>query len=176
MGEFFMKKKIALAMVSTSLGAALVGAGSFALFTAETANTNNNFTAGTLTLEDISGGPIASQAINFSNLAPGDNGTVTMTVKNNGTLDAWVRINQAASNATKRGDLFSGATPLQLGWDNDVVLVPAGGTTTFDVTYLFPLAADNSYQGDTGSFNVVVQAVQARNNTNASNTGPIAWQ
>jgi spore coat-associated protein N len=171
-----MKKKIALAMISTALGATLVGAGSFALFTAETTNTGNNFTAGTITLEDLSGGTIASKAISFSNLAPGDNGTVTMTVKNNGSLDAWVRINQAASNASRTGDLFSGAAPLQLGWDNDVVRLPAGGTTTFDVTYLFPLAADNSYQGDSGSFNVVVQAVQARNNTNAAGTGPIAWQ
>ncbi|TCP52735.1 camelysin-like metallo-endopeptidase [Tumebacillus sp. BK434] len=170
-----MKKKIALAMVTTALGATLVGAGSFALFTAETTNTGNNFTAGTLTLQDLSGGPIASQAVNFGNLAPGDNGVVKMTVKNNGSLDAWVRINQTASNASRTGDLFGGATPLQLIWDAKVVKVPAGGTTTFDVGYLFPLAADNSYQGDTGSFHVVVQAVQARNNTNAANNGPIAW-
>lgn len=171
-----MKKKIAMAMASTALGAMLIGAGSFALFTSEAVNSGNNFAAGTLTLEDLSGGPIASQSIHFNNLAPGDNGTVTMTVRNAGSLDAWVRINQAASNSSKAGQLFAGATPLQLGWDADVVKVPAGGTTTFDVTYNFPLAADNSYQSKSGSFNVVVQAVQARNNTNAGNTGPIAWQ
>ncbi|ASS76987.1 hypothetical protein CIG75_20175 [Tumebacillus algifaecis] len=170
-----MKKKIALAMVTTALGATLIGAGSFALFTAEVSNKGNTFTAGTLNLEDLSGGPIASQALYFNNLAPGDNGKVKMKVKNNGSLDAWVKINQTASNASRAGNLFGGTTPLQLGFDNGVVKVPAGGTTTFDVTYNFPLAADNSYQGTTGSFNVVVQAVQARNNTNHQNNGPIAW-
>ncbi|MCA1055231.1 CalY family protein [Rossellomorea aquimaris] len=171
-----LKKSLGAAALAAGIGAAAIGGGTFALFTDTAANTGNTFTAGTLTLDDVSGGAIVSQAVNFDNLAPGDSGTVSMTVENNGTLDAWVKIDDTATNASKTGDLFGGDTPLSLTLDTDVVRVPAGGQTTFDVDYAFPLGADNSYQGDTGSFEVVVQAVQARNNTNGTDTAPNAWQ
>jgi spore coat-associated protein N len=170
-----IKKRLSGAVLAAGIGVAAISGGTFALFTAEATNTGNTFSAGTLTLEDLSGGPIASQAVNFDNLAPGDNGTVTMTVKNNGSLDAWVKIDDVSTNASKTGGLFD-AGGLTLTLDADVVKVPAGGQTTFDVDYDFPLSADNSFQGDTGSFNVVVQAVQARNNTNGTDTAPNAWQ
>jgi spore coat-associated protein N len=170
-----IKKQFAGVVLAAGVGVAAISGGTFALFTSTATNSGNTFTAGTLTIEDLSGGPVASQAVNFSNLAPGDNGTVTMTVKNSGNLDAWVKVDNAASVASQTGDLFGGTTPLAITYDADVVKVPAGGTTTFDVGYNFPLRADNSYQGDTGSFNVVVKAVQARNNTNAANTDALSW-
>lgn len=170
-----IKAKIGMAAAATVLGAALVGGGTFALFTSSATNAGNTFTAGTVIITDTTGGPVASQAVNFSNLAPGDNGTVSMTVKNDGTLDEWVHINTAASGATSAGDLFGGATPLALTYDADVVKLAPGTSYTFDIGYEFPLAADNSYQGDSGTFSIVVDAVQARNNTNTTNDGPLSW-
>lgn len=175
-----MKKKIALAMISTAMGAALVGAGSFALFTDSATNAGNNFTAGTVDITDVTGGAALSTTAFIGNLAPGDAENATLTIRNDGSLDAWVRISSATNNGNGNfgdgvGDLFEGPTPLTISYDGGAVLVPAGGQTTFNVGYSFPLAAGNDYQGDTGSVTFNVDAVQARNNTNVGNTGPIAW-
>lgn len=170
-----MKKKLGGAVLATALGATLIGGGTFALFTSSASNTGNTFTAGTVVVTDTSGGPIASKVVNFNNLAPGDNGSMTMTVQNNGTLDEWVKIDTAASNATKSvGGLFGGTTPLALSYAPDVVKLAPGETHDFTVGYNFPVAADNSYQKATGSFSVVVDAVQAKNNTTGN--GPTSWQ
>lgn len=167
-----IKTKLGLALATTAVGASLVGAGTFALFTSEATNKGNTFTAGTLTIEDVTEGKLASQALNFDNLAPGDEGDLTLTVKNSGSLDAWVKLDDAKSTGT--GDLFSGATPLKLTLDSDVEKVAAGGTATFTIHYKLPLEADNTYQGKTGTFDVVVDAVQVRNNDNGN--GPVSWQ
>lgn len=175
-----IKKKFGGAILATALGATLIGGGTFALFTSSTTNDGNTFTAGTVLVTDQSGGAIASQDVNFSNLAPGDTKTLNMTVKNDGNLDEWVKIDTAASDASRSGGLFGGVTPLTLTYSSDVVKLAPGETHLFTVAYNFPLAADNSYQAATGSFNVVVDAVQARNNTqydgNGNETGPTSWQ
>jgi spore coat-associated protein N len=100
-----------------------------------------------------------------------------MKVKNAGTLEQWVKIDSIDTNSSKTGNLFAGATPLALTLDTRVVKLAPNETATFDVTYSFPIAADNSYQSATGSFNVVVDAVQARNNTTTGTTapGPVSW-
>jgi spore coat-associated protein N len=169
-----LKKKIGGGLLAAALGASLIGGGTFALFTDSVTNTGNTFTAGTVSIDDLTGnGNVFTSALYVSNLAPGDNETGTITVQNNGSLDAWVRIDTA--NSTTSGTLFGGATPMQITYAANVVLVPAGGQTTLDVEYNLPLAADNSYQGATGTINVAVQAVQSRNNTNVTNTAPNIW-
>lgn len=171
-----IKKQIGLAMATTALGATLLAGGSFALFTSNTTNTGNTFTAGTVSLQSLTNGPVASQAVFFNSLAPGDNGDVKLKVKNNGNLAEWVHINTTASDASKStGGLFGGANPLALTYESTAVLLQPGQEKEFNIHYNFPLAADNSYQGATGTFNVVVDGVQARNNTNAANNGPISW-
>jgi spore coat-associated protein N len=168
-------KKMILAVATTALGAALVGGASFALFTSSTTNSGNTFTAGTVVVTDTTGHTLTSEDVLTGNLAPGDHNTFTMTVKNNGTLDEWVQVDAAKSAATNAGSIFGGATPLKLSYAPDVVKLAPGESHTFNVDYNFPLAADNSYQSATGSFNVVVDAVQARNNTNGAGTGPQSW-
>lgn len=170
-----LKTKLAMGLVTSAAGAAMVAGGSFALFTSSATNSNNTFTAGTVVVDDVTGGTLSSQEVNAANLAPGDGKTLTMTVKNDGTLDEWVQIDSAKTAASELGGLFGGATPLTLALDNKVVKLAPGQTTTFNVTYSLPLAADNTYQGANGTFNVVVDAVQARNNTNTAGTGPNAW-
>lgn len=174
-----IKKKFGGAIFTTVLGAALISGGTFALFNSTTTNLGNTFTAGTVVVTDITGGSLASQEVNFDNLAPGDSNTLTMKVKNDGTLDEWVKIDTAASDASKNGSIFEGTTPLTLTYSPDVIKLAPGETYDFSIDYEFPINADNSYQETTGKFNVVVAAVQARNNTeyNGSNEeiGPITW-
>jgi spore coat-associated protein N len=170
-----IKRKLALTMATTALGATLLAGGSYALFTSNTTNAGNTFTAGTVVVTDATTGTLVSQEVNFGNIAPGDTKKLTMTVKNGGTLDEWVKIDSDATNLSRIGGLFGGATPVALTLDTKAVKLAPNEIATFDVTYLFPAAADNSYQSATGTFNVVVDAVQARNNTNVGNTGPTSW-
>ena len=179
-----IKKKFGSAFLTAALGAALVSGGTLALFNATTTNEGNTFTVGTLVITDITNGELTSQEVNFGNLAPGDSKTLTMTVRNDGNLDEWVRVDTAASDASIEGSLFEGNTPLTLTYSPDVIKLAPGETHDFKIDYQFPLEADNTYEEASGSFKVVVDAVQARNNTeydtNTSNeeveVGPITWQ
>jgi spore coat-associated protein N len=168
-----IKKKLLMATGTMALAAMLVSAGTFALFTSEATNAGNTFTSGTVSIEDVTGGAAFNQTMFFDNLAPGDGESATVTIENNGSLDAWVRID--TSNSVGTGALFEGTHPLAITLDGDVVQIPADGSATFDVSYSFPLAADNSYQEATGSLDINFQAVQVRNNVNTAGDGPISW-
>ncbi|CCQ96160.1 putative Spore coat protein [[Clostridium] ultunense Esp] len=166
-----LKKKLGYALATTALGAMIVAGGTFALFTSEASNEGNTFTAGTVVIQDHTDGAIFDVTQFYDNLAPGDHESATITVSNSGTLDAWVKLD----NADVSGALFEGNHPLVLTLDNSVKRIPAGGSATFTVGYSFPLEAGNEYQGATGEATIHVKAVQARNNTNEGNTGPISW-
>jgi hypothetical protein len=175
-----LKKKLGMAIVTTALGASIVAAGSFALFTSSATNAGITFTAGTVKITD-QGATFATPALETiaGNMAPGDSVTKTITVKNEGTLDAWIKADKATavpadSDATTKDELFTtgGATITP---STNVVKVAAGATTTFDVTVALPLTAVNAFQGQTGTFSVEFKAVQVRNNENAAGTAPISW-
>ncbi|WP_342433272.1 TasA family protein [Neobacillus sp. FSL H8-0543] len=167
------KSKLGMGIASSALALSLIAGGTYALFSANAVNAGNEFTAGTVKITDYTtGGNVASQMINFSNLAPGDTDTKKVTIKNEGTLDAWVRINDAATQATRSGELFNGATPLQISYSDEPVFVGVGQTVELDVKYSFPLHANDSYQSAKGSINVVVDAVQARNNDQNNDSKP----
>lgn len=176
-----LKKKLALGFASTVLGAALVGGGTFALFTDSAVNEGNTFSAGTVEIEDVTEGASFSTSTFIENLAPGDSEEAVLTIQNNGSLDAWVKVDNIETSANDDptdgvGDLFEGDQPVNVQYEEEVVLIPAGETHTFDVGYDFPLAAGNEYQGDSGEVTFNIEAVQARNNTNADETGPNNWQ
>ena len=168
--------KLAMAMVTSAAGAAMIAGGSFALFTGSATNNSNTFTAGTVAIADYTGGPVASTMEYFNNLAPGDTNTKNVTIKNTGNLDAWVNVDVAATQKTAAGTLFSGATPLLLSYGvdgtNKPIFIKAGASATFPVTYLFPRTAGNSYQGATGSVNIQFDAIQARNNSSTDGSSP----
>jgi spore coat-associated protein N len=168
-----LKTKLAMAVATSAAGAAMIAGGSFALFSASTSNTSNTFTAGTVKIADnTANGGVWSGAQYIGNLAPGDSENGTLTVQNTGTLDEWVQVNPA----NETGGLFGGSTPLTITTsDATVFKLAPGATQTIHYTYILPLAADNSYQAATGSVDFNVQAVQARNNTNAGLTGPNGW-
>jgi spore coat-associated protein N len=166
-----IKKRLAGAALAAGIGVAAISGGTFALFTDSATNAGNTIAAGTVSLSDETGSGNVFATLNVSNLAPGDSDTGTITVKNDGTLEEWVKI----ESVTGSGDLFSGTTPATATGDTDVVKLAPGDSYTFDVSYSFPLAADNSYQGKQGSIEVKVQSVQAKNNTNSTVTDAISW-
>lgn len=169
-----IKKRLSGAVLAAGIGVAAISGGTFALFTSSATNSANSFAAGDLELIDVTGGgATATKAITVTNMAPGDSGTGTVSVKNDGSLDAWVKINQTASAASQTGSLF-GNGGLSVTYDSDVVLVGAGETVDFTVSYNLPSTAGNEFQNGTGQFDVVVQAVQAKNNTTGA--GPTAWE
>lgn len=169
-------KKILVSLATVGALSALVTGASFALFTAEAVNENNTFSAGTVTFDNMTGFTCDINT-DTTNMAPGDSGTCNVSVTYSGSLDAWVGVSYEAV-----GDLFMGATPMTVAvngtWDGSFYVLGQmtdGDTATATITYNFPLAADNSYQGASGAIDLTFKAVQARNNTNGTNDGPISW-
>ncbi|HEU4962525.1 MAG TPA: TasA family protein [Bacilli bacterium] len=162
-----MKKKIALAMLSTALGAALVGAGSFAIFTSSAQNTNNTFTAGTLNISLDK--PDGTKYFDITNMAPGDSGSAPFTVTNNGSLELRYDLTGSLTGALAAGanglkvTIKDSAGNVITPGDTNRVLA-AGASETLTISWALPLAAGNEYQGTTAQFGVFVAAEQTRNN------------
>jgi spore coat-associated protein N len=167
-----VKKKIGLAMATTALGATLLAGGSFALFTSSASTAGNTFTAGTLTIADFTGGAVFASSQLIGNLAPGDHEDGVLTIKNTGSLDAWVAISGVVKSDSQ---LFWGGNALQITYPNTVVKIAAGATASLPVSYSLPLAAGNEYQNASGTVTFNVAAVQVRNNENDAHTGPNSW-
>lgn len=171
-----IKKKLGLALATTALGATLVGAGTFAIFTDSATNTNNTFSAGTL---DINVGAETAFTGTIANLAPGDSGVQTFNVTNDGSLE--LRYDVAQALASGPGTLVLGDALKDLSFtieysadngvtwnsvipgDNNIVMAP-GDTHKYRVSYSLPLAADNAYQGKSSAFQLTFNAEQTRNN------------
>lgn len=156
-----IKKKIAMALVTTALGATLIGAGTFALFTDTAINAGNTFTAGTL---DIT---VPEAAIfNVTNIAPGDSGSATLEVTNSGSLELRYDLTKALT-----GDLAAGADGLAVNITDangnavgDDRVLASGASETLTVNWSLPIAAGNEYQGDSASLSITADAEQTRNN------------
>lgn len=158
-----LKKKMGAAMLTTAMGAALIGGGTFALFTADATNAGNTVTTGTLTLQDITNGN-GSAAFTVTNMAPGDNGNATVKIKNTGSLDAWVAIDSAADT----GDL---APVLDVTTPTAPVIIKAGESADFTVNYSLQRSAGNEYQGKSAALDVKFKAVQSKNNGDTNGNG-----
>lgn len=189
-----IKKKLSMAVASLAIGAMLVGGGTYALFTAEAKNEENTFSTGTLTIEtvDANGTTIESPVFDIVNLLPGETdadhgGKRHIYVQNNGTADAWVRVSGISSGDHSGHvtveDLFDGPFPLTLHYEGNTdghgpgktYYIAAGDKQLFEFGFTFDEEADNEYQDKSAQFTILFQAVQAKNNTNASNEGPIYW-
>ncbi|KYP81359.1 TasA family protein [Ferroacidibacillus organovorans] len=187
--------KVALAMASSAVGAAMLAGGSFALFTSSATNTDNTFAAGTVNVDASNGNQPAftSTSYNFQNMAPGDSGIVNLTVHNTGSLSEWVVI--PSTGIVTTGGIFDATTTDMNGItntaanDQPLVLTPnanmtagdtgyllaPGSSTTIAINYSLPLAANNFYQGQTGSATITVEAIQARNNSIDSSKNPVSY-
>ncbi|MDQ1001882.1 putative ribosomally synthesized peptide with SipW-like signal peptide [Neobacillus niacini] len=183
-----LKKKMGAALLTTAMGAALIGGGTFALFTDAATNKNNTFSAGTLDI-NVSQTDIAwtnedgSINVPFNNLAPGDKGELQFDVTNNGTLELRYDVSGGYSddadattpsfiqNKTGEdlvitvsrsidGQNWTIVTPAN---EDDVVMAP-NAVIKYKVNYSFPEAAGNTYQKAAGQYQLTFNAEQTRNN------------
>jgi predicted ribosomally synthesized peptide with SipW-like signal peptide len=163
-----LKKKMGAALVTTAFGAALIGGGTFAIFTDTASNTGNTFAAGTV--EVSLDKPDGTKYFDISNIAPGDTGSSPVTVTNSGTLELRYDLSE-----TLAGDLAAGANGLKVtikdaggnvilpGTTNNRVLAP-GASEVLTVSWTLPLVAGNEYQGDSATYGLTVNAEQTKNN------------
>jgi len=104
-----LKTKLGMALVTSAAGAAMVAGGTFAIFTAQGSVGPVAFAAGTVTVNVSSPGvtPVVVAGANggtfaLTNLAPGDQVSSTVSVKNSGSLDEYVKI-----DTDLKGSLFN---------------------------------------------------------------------
>jgi predicted ribosomally synthesized peptide with SipW-like signal peptide len=166
-----LKKKMGAALATTALGAALIGGGTFAIFTSSASNSGNTFAAGTLSVNLDK--PDGTKYFNISNIAPGDSGSSTVKVSNSGSLELRYDIAESLTGALASGTnglkvhVYSDAAMTQEiipGPDNNRVLSANGGNETLYVKWELPKDAGNEYQGQTANLGLTVNAEQTANN------------
>ncbi|MCY0876983.1 MAG: TasA family protein [Firmicutes bacterium] len=166
-----LKTKLAMGLIASATGAAMMAGGTFAMFTASATNSGNTFTAGTLNLSASSSPAFASTDTAYTNLAPGDTGKSSFTVTNTGNLTEYVGMNvqELAGNAV--GNVTPPNIFTDLSGDNDpltlTVTVTSGGTTVATDT----VPAGGSTAGTNPEF-VWVQAKQTTDTVTVSYNFP----
>lgn len=169
-------KRFYLSLIAIAAIAALTAFGSLALFTAETTNTGNTFTAGTVTLSEVT-----ETLVDVGPIAPGDSGTFDYNVTYTGNLEAWLGVTTTATGTlmTCDGNKFEltindGAVPINA-TKHVLGLYNATQSVSFDIAWNLPIATGNDCQGDSAQLSLQVFAVQAEHNTLNDNSGPISW-
>jgi predicted ribosomally synthesized peptide with SipW-like signal peptide len=146
-----------LSSLAVVLCTGLVGGVTYALFSAQSVNSSNNFTAGTVTIGNTDK---TAWSTNFDNMAPGDTVSKTVTVHNTGSLDF-----EFVSVPSKSGALFAGTGKASVAVNNGTGTLPPGGAQDVTAAVSLPLSADNSYQAATGNLTITFYAWQTRNIT-----------
>lgn len=179
-----MKKRLALSILFLAATTLLVGAVTYALFQGTASNLQNTYTIGTVSLE----APVQT-AFNITGLSPGcqvQAGSFQITYS--GTLEAWLGLDIVTA-----GDIFIGDTPCLpavtvlgpemkepaeygSGTDQAIARAVTEDIFTFSIFCYMPWSAGEEYTGKSGTLTVLVKAVQANNNTNQNNSGPLAWE
>ena len=168
-----------LALVLVAVGVA-VGTG--ADFSAQSANPNNTFTAGTLTMDNSLDG---AAILTANNWAPGDTETGTVDIENTGSIAGDFSLSRDqltnSDNANPMSDQLDlvvedCGTDATCGAGDTVVYsgtltamnssinlgnFPAGVAHRYEFTATFNSSAGNAYQGDDTSARFVWDAVQS---------------
>lgn len=154
----------------TSVGVA----GTYAEFTAQSANPGNTFSAATIAL---STDHPSNSIFSATNMVPGDSITRTVEVQNSGTADFTYTITASDENAPSNAlwtDLTNGlqitaadgSTQLYSGPISQLTQVSTGVTLgpgaaqTLTFTVSLPTSADNSLQGLSDSILITLKATQ----------------
>jgi len=156
-----MDRKFLTAIFVIGLVATLAGAGMYAVFTDTETSTGNTFEAGTIIITPGDG----SWSTGFDNMKPGDTVTFTITVGNDGSLPLDYTITPVLS-----GDLSLGVDACfvkQIRVDGAVTasdsLSVAGQGDRYDdveIDIKMPYAAEDWYQGKSGTLDVTFTATQ----------------
>lgn len=180
--------RAAVTLVALGVATAGIMAGSFAAWTAQTANPGNQVAAGTLTM---SNDKAATSVFTATDVKPGDTGSNTVTVQNTGSLPMSVRLTQdqlttsgieaslrlSIHDATRNWCVYpsnaAGACATRGAWDATASLTalpvaatsgaaqwPAGQAHTFTLSWELVATSPNSDQGKTGSFRLVWDGLQ----------------
>jgi len=174
-----LAKRISMSLLAIAMVSLVVSASSFALFSAQSGNANNTFTAGTVTL----GTPMTDFAT-VNNIAPGDSGSKSYSIEYTGSLDAWIGLDVSTSGDLMTCDgggrfatsLTDGVNTFSGNANDQVVGVYAQGQVlNLTLNWGLDLNAGNDCQGDGATVSLMVKAVQHRNNINGAGTGPISW-
>jgi predicted ribosomally synthesized peptide with SipW-like signal peptide len=189
-GEKRMNKKILVSMMVIGLVATLAGAGLHAYFSDTEKSEGNTFTAGTLNLKVGDADPTAWK-ITVSNMYPGQSGSESVIVKNDGSLDGRLSISfsglvddengltepeSAEGDDTKSGELaenlhlkitIGGETVFE-GYAKDILTggysnypLKAGASETFTVAYSIDGTVGNIIQSDIAGFDITFSLEQA---------------
>jgi predicted ribosomally synthesized peptide with SipW-like signal peptide len=165
----------ALGALAALLAAVAVAVGSSAAFTASSANPNNTFAAGTLSILNSKEGLAVLTA---SNMKPGDSATGTVDVENSGTLAGAFTLSRSnivdsdGSNPMSAklnlvvkdcGDFSSGTPTCDAGdpqrYSGTIAAMGSSALGTFvasekhryEFVVTFDSSATNAYQGDSSS-------------------------
>jgi hypothetical protein len=168
---------LAIAILTLLLVASLVMSMTGAWFTSSQTETNGGMTFGTITLADID--EIFTYTLGEDSedvLMPGDEIEVEFTVENAGTADMWVRFALeiggdgdsmfavGADDQTVTGYTFSNGYYYR----QDAMLGDLDGqaneTEDITLTFAVPSSTDDDFEGQSVSFSLTVDAVQAANN------------
>lgn len=179
--------RIPVTLLAIGVATAGVFAGSFAAWTAQSSNPTNAVTTGRLSL---SNNKQASAVFAASNVKPGDTGSSTVTLTNDGTIPVAVRLTQdqvsssgveaslglKVHDATRNWCYYpvsqAGPCPAAFGaWKSSLANLqlrsvsgathwPAGESHTFTLSWQLALSSPNSDQGKTGSFRLVWDGTQ----------------
>ncbi|GAA0652573.1 TasA family protein [Salarchaeum japonicum] len=92
------RRRVLASLLVISLAAAGAGAGTMAYFSDTETSTDNTVSAGTLDLQ-LDDGDSDVTLVEVSEAAPGDSGSTTLNVSNNGTIDGTLSIDFDVSSA-----------------------------------------------------------------------------
>ncbi|MCM3212930.1 Fn3-like domain-containing protein [Niallia taxi] len=132
---------------------------STAYFTANTSTAGDKLGTGKLQIELAEGESVGSQFV-ISDLVPGDYVERDVTVKNTGNVafDYKVSVLKGTNTSPLWSDVANGLQ-IQINngtmssvnnfVQNNVVTIPAGGTSTMKVKIMLPATADNTFQNQT---------------------------
>lgn len=180
-----INKKIMMSGVSIVAALSMMTGSAFALFTSSASNNGNVLGAGNLVLSINTQAPISTGVFNVSSIIPGQSVTQTLTLKNEGSVDAsniivqGIDINGGTLGPALNMELFLdnnndgqvdvGDTPLGgpaalnsgawTGYSTGLPL-PAGQFKNVLVRITFDSNADNSFQGANVNFDINLQANQ----------------
>lgn len=149
-----------LGILSVVVMMSLIAGATVALFTADAANEDNTFTAGTLS---ISQADKTTWDIKVGNMAPGDSFEKLITVTNTGTLAL-----EFASTNSRVGALFAGPHRAFVELFDGYGDLAPGQSQDVRVRVTLPREANNTYQGATGTVTVTFHAFQTKNLTPAA--------
>lgn len=154
------RRRVLGGITTIGVASAAAGAGTMAYFSDTEDSTDNTVSAGTLDLK-VGGGDSPVTTVNVGDIMPGDSGSGSTTLKNEGTLDGSVDLNfSSASNSEGANPESEGdtSTPGDLGDELEVEVSVGGTLVRGDFTDSPPPTFNQVFDGTNDDSNVALAA------------------